>query len=298
VRHNLTGPIPSVRTPFAADGSVDYEGLRRQIDVCIDGGARTVLLTAGDSHYVCLSEAEIRQVTKVTAEHTGDRAMVVAADRQYATGQAVEFAAYARDAGADVVMCLPPDWSASCTADTLADHYAAVAEQAPVMLVTTPFQSREVEFGLRAVDLALQRSDDIVAVKDDVGGEFARRLGLLAHDRCALFSGGRLVHHMNMYPYGCDGFMTGFAIYRPEIAHRYWDAVRDGDLDAARAVIRDYDVPLHEALCSATGGRDAGVHGLLEILGIAGRHRREPYHTIDRDELEEIEGRLRTENVV
>lgn len=298
VRDSLTGPIPSIRTPFTADGSVDYDGLRDQIDVCIDGGASTVLLTAGDSHYFCLSETEIARVTEVTAEHTGDRAMVVAADRQYATDRAVEFAEHASTAGADVLMCLPPDWSESCTAASLADHYATVAERMPVMIVTNVFGPHGEEFGLHTVDLALQQSDNVVAIKEDLGGAFARRLALLANDRCALFSGGTLSDHMHLHPYGCDGFMTGFAVFRPELANRYWEAVRDGDLEAARAIIRDYDIPLDEALRSATGGRDAGVHGMLEILDIAERHRRDPYHTVGREELAAIEERLREEAVI
>ena len=51
VREALTGPIASVHTPFNEDGSIDFDGLRRSIDFDIAAGSRTVLLTAGDSHY-------------------------------------------------------------------------------------------------------------------------------------------------------------------------------------------------------------------------------------------------------
>ncbi len=67
VRAALTGPIGSVRTPFRKDGSIDYHGLRRIVDFNIDAGSRTVLLTAGDSNYLLLSEAEIAQVTRTVA---------------------------------------------------------------------------------------------------------------------------------------------------------------------------------------------------------------------------------------
>ena len=40
VRQHLTGPITSIATPFNRDGSVDYDGLRRQIDHYIDAGSR------------------------------------------------------------------------------------------------------------------------------------------------------------------------------------------------------------------------------------------------------------------
>src|SRR5688500_14752521 len=113
VRKALTGPIGSVRTPFTRDGSIDFDGLRNTIDFNINAGSKTVLLTAGDSHYFILSDREMAEVTKVAAEHTAGRAMLVAADRYYGTSHAVEFAQYVRALGADVLMVMPPDWGQS-----------------------------------------------------------------------------------------------------------------------------------------------------------------------------------------
>jgi 4-hydroxy-tetrahydrodipicolinate synthase len=104
VREALTGPVTSIRTPFAKDGSVDYDGLRNTLDFNIDAGSKTMLLTAGDSHYIALSDQEIADVSRVVIDHTAGRAMVVTADRYYNTNQAVAFAKFAAEAGADVHM--------------------------------------------------------------------------------------------------------------------------------------------------------------------------------------------------
>ena len=69
VRHALTGPIASLRTPFLRDGTVDFAGLRRMIDFNIDAGSGAIVLTAGDSHYIALSDDEITRVTQVTVDH-------------------------------------------------------------------------------------------------------------------------------------------------------------------------------------------------------------------------------------
>ena len=117
VRDAFTGPIASTRTPFQRDGQVDFDGLRNLIDFNLDAGSKAAVLTAGDSHLIALSDAEIAEVTRATVEHVRGRALVVAADRYYHTRQAVEFAGFARDAGADIVMILPPDWAGSSTPD-------------------------------------------------------------------------------------------------------------------------------------------------------------------------------------
>jgi dihydrodipicolinate synthase/N-acetylneuraminate lyase len=288
VRAHLTGPIGSIHTPFTRDGDVDYEGIRREIDAIVAGGGRTVLLTAGDSHYLCLSDEEIGRITQVTCQHTARRAMVVAADRWHSTGRAVAFARFAGEAGADVVMCLPPSWAGSCTPETLADHYAAVAQALPVMIVTGLFLQHSAAFGLETVARALDRSERIVAIKDDVCGDFARRLCLLAHSRCAMFAGGQKVNHLNMWPYGCDGYMSTFLMLNPGITHRYWNAIERSDLESARTVVRDYDMPLFDVLETFTGGWNAALHGALELFGLAGRWRRRPYYTLNDEEMERL----------
>jgi dihydrodipicolinate synthase/N-acetylneuraminate lyase len=241
--------------------------------------------------------------------------MVVAADRWCSTSRAIEFAQFARNIGADVVMAQPPNWGPSCTPQTLADHYRAVSEQLPVMIVTNVFSAQGADFGLETVRLTLDQCPDVVAIKDDLCGDFARRLCLLAikddlcgdfarrlcllaHERCAVFAGGQKVNHMDMWPYGCDGYLSTFMSFRPDIAYQYWSAIEARDLEAARAIIRDYDMPFFDFISGFTGGWNAGLHGTLEVFGIAKRWRRKPYYSLDDAEMEKLREFLKGKRIL
>ena len=50
------------------------------------------MLTAGDSNFACMSDAEIAQVTFAVLKQAGSRAAVIVADRYFATNAALEFA--------------------------------------------------------------------------------------------------------------------------------------------------------------------------------------------------------------
>lgn len=292
IRSALTGPFGSIRTPFNRDGSVDTEGLRNHIERNIENGAGTVLLTAGDSHYHILSDSEIAQVTRVTVEQTAGRALVVAADRYHSTHRAVDFARYVREVGADVLMVLPPDWAASCTSRTLAEHYGAVAREIPVMLVTNLFIPRGIDFALKTLKILVEQVEGIVAIKDDFKGQFARRMCLLVHDRWAVFSGGMKQNHLDLHPYGCDGYMSTYIGFHPRVTRQYWSAIQDGNLTQAREVIKTCDMPLFDFLAKLQGGFDAGLHAMLEIYGIAGRWRRKPHYSLTDRELEVLRDQL------
>lgn len=270
VRHHLTGPIASVKTPFIQDGSIDFAGLRKWVDFAIAAGSRTMLLTYGDSLYSILTDEEIAQVTKAVVEYTAGRVMVVAADRIWWTGKTVEFAKYCREVGADMLMVLPPDWAASCSVDTFVDHYAAVAAHIPVMVVTNLFSKRPAD-GLKVLEILADKVPGVMAVKDDVCGEFARKMCLRVGQKMATFAGGQKQNHLDMYPYGVDGYLSTFISLKPDIAWRYWKAIEKKDVAAARAVIEKVDMPYFSFVDTVTGGFDAAEHGMLELVGIARR---------------------------
>ena len=289
VREALTGPVASVHTPFLRDGEIDEKGLRSMIDHVIDAGSGSIILTYGDSLYSVLTDEEVAHLTKVTAEHVAGRAMVIAADRQWWTDKEIEFAKYAASVNADLLMVLPPNWARSCTLETFVEHYAAVAEHIPVMVVTNVFANAP-DLGLKTLEVLRDTVEGVVAIKDDIVGAFARRMGLLLHGHWGIISGGQKQNHLDVLPYGCDGYFSTFIHFRPDITQEYWRAIQTQDWQRVKEIIQNYDFPYFDFVGSLTGGGDAGIHGTLELFGIAGRWRRKPYHTLDDAEMEQLKG--------
>ena len=297
VRSHLTGPVSSIMTTFNQDGSVDEQGLRNFIDVSIAGGSSAIILTAGDSHYNSLSDQEIADVTRITCQHTAGRVMVVAADRYFATSKALKFAEYVRDLGVDLYMLLPPTWG-RCTPQDLADHYVTVGQIMPVMLVTAVFERFDDAFALEALRLMLDQSDQIMAIKDDRGAPFVHRMCLHYHQRCAIFAGGQKTSHLGMVPFGCDGYMSMFVTFKPEISTRYWKAITARDFPEAQRIVRDYDVALWQHLLSHPDGWNAACHGMLELYGIAKRWRRKPLAALGDEAMEKLGAFLRSRQML
>ena len=291
VRHALTGPVMSLGTPFHENGDIDYEGVRRIIDYTVDeGGSKTVIITAGDSLFTVLSDDEIAELTKVVVDHTAGRAMVIAAADFWSTRQTVEFAHYARDTGADMLMVAPPDWALSCTDDSVVEHYSRVAACGiPIMVVTNFLIPRPDSFRLHIIERLRDEVDGIYAVKDDVNsGEFGRRLSLLAYDRWALFVTGTKRQVLNAMPYGCDGYMSNFISFKPELAHAFWKAAQAGDQSGIRTFIAENDIPFFELHSGFEVCLDAILHGILELKGLAKRWRRAPYHSLNDEEMAKL----------
>jgi dihydrodipicolinate synthase/N-acetylneuraminate lyase len=286
IREALSGPVPSIATPFLQNGDIDYKSLAKMIDLYIQSRMKTILLTPGDSHYILLSDQEIAEVTKFVVDETAGRAMVIAADRHYATPQAVNFAKYTREIGADLYMPYPPDWVSSMTPETCSDHYAAIGEFMPIMMLFCPFKGEANAWNL--FDLTFEKTDALVALKDDVCGPISRKMCLRYNDRVAVISGGQKQNHLNILPYGCDGFLSTYASFLPEIAWKYWAAIEKNDIPAAIEIIEKYDMPYFDMILGMTGSFDTGIHAALEVFGLAERWRRQPYYSAGEAEMEQV----------
>lgn len=298
IRARLSGPWPSIRTPFTQSGEIDYTALRAQLDFAVDAKAKAVVLTWGDSLFSILTDDEIAAVTKAVVEHIDGRAYVVAATDRWWTGRAAEFAAYCAELGADMVMGLPPDWAASTTVDTLVDYYAALAQHLPVMLVSNYLGRRGAAFALELCDRLMKDVPGVIAVKDDLCNDTACKMCQKTHDRWVFSAGGQKKNHMLLMPYGVDGYLSTFITFNPKIAWRYWDAIKANDMDAAMVVVRKFDMPFFDHIIGYKGSFDAAIHGIDEILGRGQRWRRMPYHTLSDKQLAELKDFLQKHKMI
>jgi 4-hydroxy-tetrahydrodipicolinate synthase len=287
LRGLLTGPVMSVHTPFTRDGAIDYGSLRGLVERGIEAGSTTMLLTYGDSLFSLLTDDEVAAVTRVVAEQTAGRAVVVAADRIWWTGKTVEFARYAREVGADVLMVLPPDWAGSCTADSFVAHYGAVAVEIPVMVVTNAF-SRSQAMGLEVLRRLRDDVPGVIAIKDDLVGVFARKMAILLRGHWSIISGGQKQNHFDLIHYGCDGYLSTFVTFAPHVTQAYWQAVQTEDWVEAARIIREYDMPYFDYVLDVIGGFDAALHGTFEHFGLSQRWRRPPYHSLTDEQMEQL----------
>ncbi len=288
VRKALTGPVTSISVPFNQDGSIDYASLRRCLDFYIANGSKAMILTHGDSLYSLLSDQEVADVTKVVVEHTAHRALVVAADRQWGTPQEVEFGKFCQDVGADMLMVLPPNWGKSCTPASLVNHYGAVAKHIPVMMVTNLFRDYPLAQSLNVIKMVRDQVPGVIAVKDDLAGEFARKMAVLVHDKWAVISAGHKGNFLDLLTYGCDGYFSTFSRFNPTIGHKFWAAIQAQDWNQVQETIRNHDMPFFEIIKAQTGGYDAAIHAALELAGLAQRWRRKPYYSLNDEEMEAL----------
>ena len=102
------GVFPVAPTIFDEQGELDLDGQRRCIDFMIDAGSHGICILANFSEQFVLTDAERDQVMLAVLDHVAGRVPVIVTTTHFGSRICAERSRRAQDAGAAMVMVMPP----------------------------------------------------------------------------------------------------------------------------------------------------------------------------------------------
>ena len=102
------GLFPVVPTTFTETGELDLESQKRCVDFMIDAGSNGLCILANFSEQFLLSDDEREVLTTTVLEHVGGRVPVIVTTTHFSSKVCAERSRRAQDAGAAMVMIMPP----------------------------------------------------------------------------------------------------------------------------------------------------------------------------------------------
>lgn len=136
------GTYPVAPTPFTETGDLDTEGQKRVLDCMIDQGVDGICILANYSEQFLLTDEERDRLMSICLDHVAGRVPIIATTSHFSTQVAAERSRRAAQAGAAMIMLMPPYHGAALKADEkgMMEHFARVAEAAdvPIMVQDAP----------------------------------------------------------------------------------------------------------------------------------------------------------------
>jgi dihydrodipicolinate synthase/N-acetylneuraminate lyase len=178
----LRGVIPIAPTPFDDLDEVDYEGQKRIVDFLIDAGVDAVCILANYSEQFALTDAERERLMTLILDRVAGRVPVIVTTSHYSQKVAAERSRRAQQAGAAMVMLMPPYHGATIHPDEggIFDFFSAVADRidVPIMIQDAPVSG----VALTADFLArlAREIEQVQYVKVEVPGAAAKLRQLIA----------------------------------------------------------------------------------------------------------------------
>lgn len=102
------GVFPVAPTIFNDQGALDLDGQRRCLDFMIDAGSEGICILANFSEQFVLSDEERTILIRTALEHVAGRVPVIVTTTHFSSRICAERSRSAQDAGAAMVMIMPP----------------------------------------------------------------------------------------------------------------------------------------------------------------------------------------------
>ncbi|WP_341487256.1 5-dehydro-4-deoxyglucarate dehydratase [Pararhizobium sp. A13] len=253
-------------TTFKPDLSIDEDAYRTHIDWLDGFGAAVLFAPGGTGELFSLTPAEVASVTRM-AKATAGRTPILGG-AAYGTAMAVEMAKAAEAAGADGVLLLPP-YLMFCEQEGLVAHVKAVCDAVGIGVVV--YNRDNIVLTADSLQMLCDLCPNLIGFKDGYGEvdrviEITTKLG----DRM-VYIGGMPTHELYATAYFAAGVTTySSAVFNfvPELAQRFYTALRAGDTKTTDTILKDFFFPL-----TALRNRRKGYAVSIIKAGLQARNR-------------------------
>jgi 4-hydroxy-tetrahydrodipicolinate synthase len=136
------GVFPVAPTVFDEQGDLDLKGQLRAIDFMIDAGSQGICILANFSEQFALTDAERSQIQQAVLTHVAGRVPVIVTTTHFSTRICAERSRAAQQAGAAMVMIMPPYHGATIrvSEQAIREFYSRVSDaiDIPIMIQDAP----------------------------------------------------------------------------------------------------------------------------------------------------------------
>lgn len=259
----------AITTPFLANGEVDYDTFRDQIEYQIQNGTDAIIVCGTTGEASCLSHEEHLDCIKFCVEVVNKRIPVIAGTGSNCTETAIYLSTEAEKYGVDGLLVVTPYYN-KATQKGLIEHYKMVAESVklPIIMYNVPSRTGCNILPETAAKLC-KNVPNIVGIKE-ASGDISQvaKVALLCGEDIDIYSGNddQIIPILAL---GGKGVISVLSNIAPKQTHDICQAFFDGDT-AKAAKLQIEAIPLVGALfCEVNPipvkkaielqGRDTGV---------------------------------------
>jgi len=242
----LQGSLVAIVTPMLEDGALDLDAFRRLIDWHIKEGTDGIVVVGTTGESPTVDWDEHRLLIKTAVAHAAKRVPIIAGTGANATSEAIELAAYAKEAGADYNLSVVPYYNKP-TQEGLYRHFKAIAEAVDLPMIVYNVPGRTVADLQNETMLRLAQIPNVIGIKDatanlERGADLIRR-----KPRDFRVYSGDDATGLALMLLGGHGVISVTANVAPRPMHDMCAAALAGDIAKARET-NNRLLPLHRDL--------------------------------------------------
>lgn len=221
-------------TPFKKDGSIDYETLKKIIDIQIENNIDAIIIAGTTGETSTLTHEEHMNLIKECIKYVDKRIPVIAGTGSNNTKTAINNSKEAEQLGADGLLIVTPYYNKT-TQNGLINHYKKISEQVniPIILYNVPSRTG-LNIEPNTVKELVEQTNNIKGIKEASGNinniiEIKNLLG----DKINIYSGNddQIVPILSL---GGVGVISVISNILPKETHELVENYLKGNIEKSR----------------------------------------------------------------
>ena len=229
-------------TDFDEKGQFNPETYKARIEWFIEHDVSSVFVAGGTGEFFSLDLAEYKQIVKIAVETVAGRVPVIAsAGRSVAEAKA--FVLAAQEAGCDGILLMPP-FLTECPEDGIVEYASQIMQSSPIQFIY--YNRGNGILSAENVKLLAANNPNLIALKDGVGNIAALNDTIKTVGDRLVYIGGVPTAEIFAEAYlsiGVNTYSSAVFNFMPEMANRFYKALREGNKAVVTSIIQDFFIP-------------------------------------------------------
>ena len=287
-REKFQGVYGLVLTPFKDNYEIDEKALRRETRLMVDNGVHVITPVGSTGEFASLTIDEHKKVIEIVGDEVKGDATFIPGTSGCSQEVVLDLMGFAKKAGADAVMVLPPYYFGILTDEAVFEWYQALAKaDIGIVIYNNPMLTKfnqPPELLNRLAEL-----DHIVGVKEAHAQsiQFYKTLRLVG-DKIPIMEGMGEPHALEAILLGADGFYTGVPAFAPKLCVALYNALKERDLEESIRLADIFEKYYRLFFFQGTCKFIANYKASFEYFGGGSSVTRLPILPITKDEKEKL----------
>ncbi|MGB0783372.1 MAG: 5-dehydro-4-deoxyglucarate dehydratase [Marinomonas sp.] len=229
-------------TDFDEKGRFNPETYKARIEWFIEHGVSSVFVAGGTGEFFSLDLAEYHQIVKIAVETVAGRVPVIASAGR-SVAEAKVFVRAAEQAGCDGILLMPP-FLTECPEDGIIEYASQIMRSSPIQFIY--YNRGNGVLGAENIKLLADNNPNLIALKDGVGNIAALNDTIKTVGDRLVYIGGVPTAEIFAEAYlsiGVNTYSSAVFNFMPEMANRFYKALRGGDKKVVTSIIQDFFIP-------------------------------------------------------
>ena len=275
-------------TPIHRNQAVDWEGLRRVVDFCVECGAHGIVWPVNASQFATLTDDERLLGMQIVTEQTDGRVPVVLGTQGVSAVHAAFLSRHAQTVGADAVMAMAPYVQPLGNEDAIVHYYQAIDAEVS-MPIFVQNHTRGSVLSVKTLARLVNEVEHVEYIKEETFP--VTHMVTQVQEACGpklkgVFGGAGGRYLLLEHPRGVAGQMPG--CHLTDVVVRLWNALDAGDREEAKRIFNLMG-PIFalEMVKGSTYGEVLRRRGVIEFSGdrAGGEHLHDEYDAVALDEI-------------